>query len=62
MAGVLRKLEDTAVVGPITRVTMALTSIDIIHMISRQNSMAHPVVYVVVSINPLSTATKENMT
>ena len=62
MAGVLSKLEDVVVVGPITRVTMALTSISIIHMISRQNSMAHPVVYVVVSIIPLSTATKENMT
>ena len=59
---VLSKLEDAVVVGPITRVTMALTSISIIHMISRQNSMAHPVVYAVVSIIPLSTATKENMT
>ena len=56
------KLEDAVVVGPITRVTIALTSISIIHMISRQNSMAHPVVYAVVSIIPLSTATKENMT
>ena len=62
MAGVLSKLEDMVVVGPITRVTMALTSISIIHMISRQNSMAHPVVYAVVSIIPISTATKENMT
>ena len=35
MAGVLSKLEDVVVVGPITRVTMALTSISIIHMISR---------------------------
>ena len=62
MAGVLSKLEDVVMVGPITRGTMALTSISIIHMISRQNSMAHPVVYAVVSIIPLSTATKENMT
>ena len=62
MARVLSKLEDAVMVGPITRVTMALTSISIIHMISRQNSMAHPVVYVVASIIPLSTATKENMT
>ena len=62
VAGILSKLEDVAVVGPITRVTMALTSISIIHMISRQNSMAHPVIYAVVSIIPLSTATKENMT
>ena len=62
MAGILSKLEYAVMVGPITRVTMALTSISIIHMISRQNSMAHPVVYAVVSIIPLSTATKENMT
>ena len=62
MARVLSKLEDVVMVGPITRVTMALTSISIIHMISRQNSMAHPVVYAVVSIIPLSTATKEDMT
>ena len=62
VVGVLSKLEDMVMVGAITRVTMALTSISIIHMISRQNSMAHPVVYVVASIIPLSTATKENMT
>ena len=43
-------------------VKMALTSISIIHMISRQNSMAHPVVYAAVLIIPLSIATKENMT
>ena len=62
MARALSKLEDAVMVGPITRVTLALTSISIIHMISRQNSMAHPVVYAVVSIIPLSIATKENMT
>ena len=62
MAGVLSKLEDSFMVGPIARVTMALTSISIIHMISRQNSMAHTVVCAVVSTIPLSTATKENMT
>ena len=62
MAGVLSKLEDAVVVGPIIRVTMALNNISIIHMISRQNSMGHPEVYAVVSIIPLSTATKENMT
>ena len=62
MARVLSRLEDTVVVGPIIKVTMALTNISIIHMISRQNNMAHPVVYVVVSIIPLSTATKESMT
>ena len=62
VARVLTKLEDAVMVGPITRVTMAFTSISIIHIISRQNSMAHPVVYAAVSIIPLSTATKENMT
>ena len=62
MARVLSKLEDAVMVGPITKVMMALTSISIIHMISRQNSMAHLVVYAVVSVIPLSTATKENMT
>ena len=62
MAGVLSNSEDAVMVGPITRVTMALTNISIIYMINRQNSMAHPVVYVVVSIIPLSNATKENMT
>ena len=62
MARVLSKPEDVVVVGTITRVTMALTNISIIYMINRQNSMADPVVYVVVSIIYLSTATKENLT
>ena len=62
MAGVLSKLEDAVMVGSIIRVTMALTNISIIHTISKQNSMAHPVVYAAVSIIPLSTATKESMT
>ena len=62
VAGALSKPEDAVIVGPITRVTMVITSISIIHMISRWNSMAHPVVYVAVLIIPLSTATKENMT
>ena len=35
MARVLSKSEDAVVVGPITRVTMALTNISIIHMIKR---------------------------
>ena len=35
MAGVLNKLEDAVMVGPITRVTMTLISISIIHMINR---------------------------
>ena len=62
VVGVLSKLEDVVMVGPTTRVTMALTNISIIHMISRWNSMAHLVVYAAVLIIPLSTATKENMT
>ena len=59
---VLSNSEDAVMVGPITRVTMALTNISFTHMINRQNSMAHPAVYAVISIIPLSTATKENMT
>ena len=35
MAGVLSKSEDAVMVGPITRVIMALTNISIIHMINR---------------------------
>ena len=35
MAGVLSKSADMVVVGPITRVTMVLTNISIIHMINR---------------------------
>ena len=62
VAGVLSKSEDAVVVGPITREIMTLTNISIIHMINRQNSMAHLVAFLVVSIIPLSTATKENMT
>ena len=61
MAGVLNKQEDVVVVGPITRVIMVITSISITLMISRWNSMAHPVAYVVVLIIPLSIATKENL-
>ena len=61
VAGVLNKQENTGMVGPITRVIIIITSISIILMISRQNSMAHPVAYAVVLIISLSTATKENM-
>ena len=42
VAGVLNKEEDAVVVGPITRIII-ITSISIILMISRLNSMAHPV-------------------
>ena len=58
MPGVLNKQEDAVVVGSITRII--ITSISIILMISRLNSMAHPVAYAEVLIIPLSIATKEN--
>ena len=35
MAGVLSKSEDAVMVGPVTRVTMVLTNISIIHIINR---------------------------
>ena len=59
VARVLSKQEDTVVVGPITRI-ITITSISSILMISRPNSMAHPVAYAEVLIIPLSIATKEN--
>ena len=62
MARVLSNSEDAVMVGPTIKVTMVLTNISIIHTMSKENSMAHPVVYTVVSIIPLSTATKESMT
>ena len=61
MARVLNKQEDAVMVGPITRVIIVITSISIILMISRWNSMAHAVAYAAVLIIPLSIATKENM-
>ena len=62
MAGVLSDLEDVVMVGPIIRVAMEHINISITHMTHRQNNMAHLVVYVVVIIILLSTATKESMT
>ena len=62
VARVSSNLEDAVVVGPIIRVTTELININITHTINRKNSTAHPVVYAVVLIIPLSTATKENMT
>ena len=59
MAKVLNKQEDAVVVGPITRIII-ITSISIILMISRLNSMVHPVAYEEVLVIPLSIATKEN--
>ena len=62
MARVLSYSEDMAVVGPIIRVTVVLTNISITHMNNRQNNTAHLVACAAVSIIPLSTVTKENMT
>ena len=61
MAGVLSNLEDAVMVGPIIRLAMECTSINIIRVTHCQNSMAHLVVYVVVLIIPPSIVTKENM-
>ena len=58
VARVLNQQEEVVVVGPITRII--ITSISIILMISRLNSMAHPVAYAEILIIPLSIATKEN--
>ena len=60
LARVLSNLEDAVEAEPIIRVAMECTSITC--MTHRWNSMAHLVVYAVVLIIPLSTATKENMT
>ena len=62
VAGVLSNSEDAVMVGPIIGVTMECISISITRMTHRQSSMAHLVVYAVVSTIPLSTATKANMT
>ena len=59
VAMVLNKQEDTVMVGPITTI-ITITSTSITLMISRPNSMAHPVAYAEVLIIPLSIATKEN--
>ena len=62
MARVLSNLEGVVMVEPTIRVAMESINISITHMTHRQNSMARLVVYVVVSMIPLSTVTKENMT
>ena len=59
VAMVFNKQEDTVMVGPITRIII-ITSISITLMISRPNSMAHPVAYAEVLIIPQSIATREN--
>ena len=62
MAMVLSTIGDTVMVGPTTRVVMERTSINITCMTHSQNSMAHPAVYAVDLIIPLSIVTRENMT
>ena len=62
MAMVLSTIGDAVMVGPTTRVVMEHISISITHMTHSQNSMAHPAVYVVDLIIPLSIVTRENMT
>ena len=59
MVVVLNKQEDMVVVGPITTIII-ITSISITIMISRLNSMAHPLAYVAVLIIPQNIATREN--
>ena len=61
-AVVLSIMGDVVVVGPTTRVVMEHTSISITCMIHSQNSMAHPAVYAVDLIIPLSIVTRQNMT
>ena len=60
MAMVLNRQEDVVMVGPITTIII-ITTISITLMISRMNSMAHPVAYAKVLIIPPSIATRENM-
>ena len=61
VAAVLSILEDAVMVGPTIRVVMEHTSISITCMTQSQNNMAHPAVYVAVSIILLSIVTRENM-
>ena len=61
VAVVLNILKDAVVVGPTIRVVMEHTSISITCMTHSQNNMAHPAVYAVVLIIPLSIVTRENM-
>ena len=61
-AVVLSIIGDAVMVGPTTRVVMEHISISITCMTNSQNGMAHPAVYVVDLIIPLSIVTRENMT
>ena len=58
----LSNLEDTAVEGPIIRITMECISISITHLTNNQNNMVLPAVYVVDLTILLSIVTRENMT
>ena len=62
VAVALSIIGDVVAVGPTTRVVMEHISICITCMTHSQNSMAHPAVYVVDSIIPLSIVIRENMT
>ena len=61
VAMVLSILEDAVMVGPIIRVVMERTSINITRMTQSQNNMAHPAAFAVVLIILLSIVTRENM-
>ena len=61
MTMVLSIIGDVVMVGPTTRVVMECTSISITYMTHSQNSMAHPAVYAVDLIIPLSIVTREDM-
>ena len=58
----LSNSEDAAVEGPIITIVMEGISVSITHMTHNQNNMALPAVYAADLINPLSIATRENMT
>ena len=62
MGVVLSIIGDTVMVGPTTIVVMECTSISITHMTHSQNCMAHPTVYAVDLVIPLSIVTREDMT
>ena len=58
----LSNSEDAAMEGPIITIVMEGISVSITHMTHNQNNMALPAVYAADLINPLSIATRENMT
>ena len=60
-AGVLNNLEDAPVAGRTSRIMLALININITHMTSNQNSMAHHAVCVEDLIIPPNIVIKGNM-